>query len=320
VQSAGTTFFLPLSGRSASVAFTIDGRADDGTGTTRMAAFQTVSPGFFRTLGIPLLRGRGLTDNDDFNAPQVVLIDQETARLYWRDEDPLGKRITFKVFFGPSGAAEEVSREIVGIVGSIHAKGLDKPAEPHVYLPNYQSTWRWAALAVRTDRDAGILAPAVRRAVHGVDPALAVGELETFERLLRNSVARLRMSTWLMGILAAVALVLASIGAFGVVSFSIDRRTRELAIRMAVGAPRGKVLWLVMAEGLVLGLAGIFFGICGALALTRLLASLLFEVRPLDVPTFSVVAAGLTVVVLLASYIPARRILRLSPSIALKTD
>jgi putative ABC transport system permease protein len=322
VESVGTTFFLPMSGRSASVAFKIDDRPEDAsaTGKRNVAVIQTVTPGFLRTLGVPLLRGRELTDQDDWNAPPVVLIDQETADLYWPKEDPIGKRITFKVFFGSSGIADEVSREIVGVVGPIRAKGLDKQVDAHVYLPNYQSTWRWSALAIRTDRDAELLGAAVRKEVASLDPTLAVGQLETLEGLLRDSTAKLRMSTWLVGVLAVLALVLAAIGVFGVVAYSIDRRTRELAIRMAVGARRGNVLRLVVAEGVLLGLAGIFLGLCGALAVTRVLAGLLFEVRPLDPPTFAVVAAGLAAVMVLASYIPARRITRLVPTIALKTD
>ena len=320
VESVGTTFFLPMSGHSASVGFTIDDRPAEAGGKRNVAVLQTVSPGFLRTLGIPLLRGRELTDDDDFQAPPVALIDQETADLYWPDEDPVGKRITFKVFFGPSGAADEVSREIVGVVGAIRGKGLDKPAEPHIYLPNYQSTWRWSALAIRTGRDPEQLGAAVRREVVGLDPTLAVGRLETLEGLLRDSTAKLRMSTWLVGVLAVLALVLAALGVFGVVAYSIDRRTRELAIRMAVGARQGSVLRLVVAEGVLLGLAGIFLGLCGALAATRVLAGLLFEVRPLDPPTFAVVAAGLAAVMVLASYVPARRITRLAPTAALKTD
>jgi putative ABC transport system permease protein len=215
---------------------------------------------------------------------------------------------------------DEVSREIVGIVGAIRYKGLDKPREPHVYLPNYQGTWRWAALAIRTAQDADSLGPAVRRTVHGLDPQLAVGTLETLERLLRNSTGKLRMATGLVGTLAVIAVVLACIGVFGVVELAIRRQARELAIRIAVGAPRGAMLRLAVVDGLAVGFFGILAGLWGALALTRLLAGLLYEVGHLDAGTFSTAAAAIAGILVVTSLAAAARIVRLDPARVLRTE
>jgi putative ABC transport system permease protein len=313
VRSAGFTFFLPMTGQSATSAVQAEGAQQLSSNETKGVVVQVVTPGFFASMGVPLRQGRLFTDRDDVTAPEVVLLNEAAARLFWPGESPLNRKVTFDADFGPAGKIEKGTRPVVGIVGDIHHYGLDQDVEPEIYYPNYQCTWRWGNLIVRTAGDPLLLVPAVRRELHGIDPDLAVGKVRTLDQLVAESVAKPLFTTSLMLVFALVALVVASVGVYGTIAYSVGQRTHELAVRMAVGAGRGEVFRLILREGVLLGLTGLVLGLASALGLTRLMKSLLFEVSPLDASIFVSVFLVLLVMVGLACFLPARRATRVDP-------
>jgi putative ABC transport system permease protein len=313
VRSAGFTFFLPMSGQSATAAVQAEGAKQLSSNETKDVVVQAVTPGFFASMGIPLRQGRLFTDRDDAAAPEVVILNESAARRFWPGENPLDRKVTFLADFGPAGKIEKGTRPVIGVVGDIHHYGLDQSIEPEIYYPNYQCTWRWGNLVVRTTGDPLLLVPAVRRELRGIDPDLAVGKISTLEQLLADSVAKPLFTTLLMLAFALIALVVASVGVYGVVAYSVGQRTHELAVRMAVGAGRGEVFRLILREGVLLGLTGLVAGLAGALGLTRLMKSLLFEVSPFDPSIFVGVFLVLIALVALASFLPARRATRVDP-------
>jgi putative ABC transport system permease protein len=313
VKSASWVTDLPLSGSSDSDSFAIAGRPEPGPGESREAFFNIVGPGYFQTLGIPLLRGRDFTDRDTVAAPGVALINQAMVRRFWPDEDPLGKQITMngKSFFS-----------IVGVVGNVRQLGQASETSPEVYLSYLQDpvAWPYRTLIVRTVGDPLRLVGLVEQAVWSVNRDQPVSDIETMEQVLAESVAQPRIFTLLMGVFAALALVLASVGIYGVVSYSVSQRTHEVGVRLALGAERVDVLRLVVGQGMLLTGIGLGIGLAGAMALTRFLSSFLFSVRPTDPITFAVVALALAGVALLATYIPARRAMRVDPMVALRYE
>jgi putative ABC transport system permease protein len=320
VRSAGFTFFLPMSGQSATAGVQAEGTRQLSSNETKEIVVQAVTPGFFASMGIPLRQGRLFTDRDDAKAPEVVILNEAAARRFWPGESPLDRKVTFLADFGPAGKIEKGTRPVVGIVGDIRHYGLDQDVEPEIYYPNYQCTWRWGNLVVRTTGDPLLLVPAVRRELHGIDPDLAVGKVGTLEQIVADSIAKPLFTTSLMLVFALVALVVASVGVYGTVAYSVGQRTHELAVRMAVGAGRGEVFRLILREGVVLGLTGLVVGLAGALGLTRLMKSLLFEVSPLDPSVFIGVFLVLIVLVALACFLPARRATRVDPLEGLRYD
>jgi putative ABC transport system permease protein len=313
VRSAGFTFFLPMSGQSATSAVQAEGAPQLSSNDTKAAVVQVVTPGFFPSMGVPLRQGRLFTDRDDAKAPQVVILNEEAARRFWPGKSPLDRKVKFLADFGPAGKIEEGSRPVVGVVGDIRHYGLDQDVEPEIYYPNYQCTWRWGSLVVRTTGDPLLLVQSIRRELRNIDPDLAVGKVRTLEQILSDSVAKPLFTTTLMLIFALIALAVASIGVYGTVAYSVGQRTHELSVRMAVGAGRREVFRLVLREGVLLGLTGLVTGLIGALVLTRLMKSLLFDVSPLDPSIFVSVFLVLIVLVAFACFLPARRATRVDP-------
>jgi putative ABC transport system permease protein len=313
VKSASWVTDLPLSGSSDSDSFAIAGRPEPGPSESREAFFNVVGPGYFQTLGIPLLRGRDFTDRDTVAAPGVALINQAMVRRFWPDEDPLGKQITMdrKSFFS-----------IVGVVGDVRQLGQASETSPEVYLSYLQDpvAWPYRTLIVRTAGDPLKLVGLVEQAVWSVNKDQPVSDIETMEQVLADSVAQPRIFTLLMGVFAALALALASVGIYGVVSYSVSQRTHEVGVRLALGAERVDVLRLVVGQGMLLTGLGLGIGLGGAMAVTRFLSSFLYGVRPTDPITFAVVALALAAVALLASYIPARRAMKVDPIVALRYE
>jgi putative ABC transport system permease protein len=275
-----------------------------------------VSEQYFTALGTPLVRGRFFTERDDRGAPSVVIINEALARQYFRGQDPVGRRLK-------NGGPERPDNEwmtIVGVVGDVNYSGLDTAPEPTVYFPFRQAPDNAQYVVVRTTGDPHALAGATREIVGALDKDLPVANLRTMDDLMTASVAAPRFRTTLVAIFAAVGLLLAAIGVYGVMSYAVTERTHEIGVRSALGARRADVLRLVLGETLLLAGLGVGVGIAGALATTRTIRTLLFHVEPTDAATFAVIALILVATALVASYIPARRAMRVDPTVALRYE
>jgi putative ABC transport system permease protein len=313
VQSASAiTAGLPLR-RGANFGLSVAGKPIPQTFGVRM-----VLPDYFRTMGVPLVLGRPLTAADDEKSPSVAVISQEAARLLFPGQNPIGQRFQFA----------RLDWQVVGVVGDVKSY-LDKPAEAGVYIPLPQtpypvldlvSIWFPEYIVVRTSADPLGLSHSVEEQLQGLDPSVGIGHVRTMEQVRSAAVAMRQFNMTLLSIFAALALVLAAIGMYGVITYSVTQRTHEIGVRMALGARHGDVLRLVLGQGMVLAGFGIGLGTAGALALTRLLESYLYRVRPTDPIAFSSTALLLVAVATLASYIPARRALKVDPLIALRNE
>jgi putative ABC transport system permease protein len=318
VRSAGLISYLPLTFTGGSDAFTIQGRPAPPSGQEWFAVYRVVSPGFFGSLGIPLRRGRAFTEQDGEKAPLVAVISESMAKQYFPGEDPIGRSLAMGV-----GTPGDATRTIVGIAGDVRQFDLDGEPRPGIYVPYAQEAAYWLAprdLAIRAQSDPLALAASVRQAIRSIDSDQTVSNVRTMEQVLSEAVAGRRFSMLLLGAFAGVALLLAALGTYGVIAHSVARRTQEIGIRIALGARPNDVLRLVLGHGARLAIAGAVFGVLGALALTRLMGSLLFGVSPTDPMTFFVTALALPAVAVLASFIPARRATRVDPMIALRCE
>jgi putative ABC transport system permease protein len=315
VRSAGMVNYLPLYGGLGSATdFTVTGRPALPPGQAPSTDVRVADADYFRTLGIPLVRGRNFSASESSERKDVVLISQEMARRYFPGEDPLGKIVSVDMFDEPRPT------EIVGIVGDARYDSLVDQPHPTVYFPLPVLTYSSMTLVLHTLGDPEAIVPAVRRALHAVDPDQPIADVRTMNQVMADIVGRARFNTLLLGLFAALATVLAAIGIFGVMSYSVALRTREIGLRMALGAQRGIVLRLVLRQGLLLTLLGIALGVTGALALTRLLRGLLYEVSATDPVTFGAIALLLVAVSWIACYIPARRAARVNPLIAMRYE
>jgi putative ABC transport system permease protein len=279
------------------------------------AGYYVVSPNYFHTLGIPLLLGRFFTPEDSAGRPRVAIISQTIAQRFFHNKNPIGQTIKIGV-----GAAVPVAREIVGVVGDVKDDGLGEAATMAAYEPYTQMAWSDMTLFVRSNSDPSQMASMLRSQVTSVDKDQPVADISTGDQLMAQAVAQPQLRTTLLSLFAGLALILASLGIYGVMSNTVAQRTHEIGVRMALGAGQSSVLRLVLSNGVRLTLLGIAFGSAGAFALTRLMKSFLFHVTPTDPATFVEVALFLFLVALLASYIPARRATRVDPVIALRYE
>jgi putative ABC transport system permease protein len=303
---------LPLEGQDTNGYPTIAGRPS-ATGEERVLVGQhVVTPGYFAAMGIPLKKGRVFTDRDVPGVPLVAVINEKMAQRFWPGEDPIGKR--FNLF--DSG---DTMREIVGVVGDVKTDGLMRDTL-EAYAPFEQAPWGYLSIALRTRGETAGLAAALRQEVQALDPEMAVAQLRTMDEVLAATVSGTRFTLMLVGAFAALALVLAAVGIYGVMGYAVSQRTPEMGIRMALGAQPGEVLALVLREGLALTLGGVALGVMGALALTRYIEGQLFAVQPADPATFAAVAVGLAAVATVACYVPARRAARVDPLVALRHE
>jgi predicted permease len=313
VEHASVTLTLPATGW-AGAPVQITGRPEQPLNRRPIAIVEQVSPDYFRTLDIPLERGRAFTSRDDATAPLVTIIDESLARRFWpqypRGEDPIGQHLLV-------GSHKE-PLEIVGIAAAVHQEGRDADPMPGFYLPNAQQPPQSVMLVLRTKGDPATFASAVRRQVLALDHNQPISEVRTLSAVLDSSEDQRRLMFSLLGAFSIVATLLAMLGLYSVISYSVVERTREIAIRQALGAQRGRILTLVLRQGIGLALAGIVFGIAGAAALTHLLNSMLFGVKAIDPVTFLLAAALFLAVALAASYIPARRAAAVEPMAALR--
>ncbi len=320
VLSAAAATNLPGVGWNQGRAFSVAGRPPSKPGEVQGAGYMSVSPEYFRTAGIALLRGREFTDRDRHGAPDVIIISDAVARRYFPGQDPLGQRIICaSVQFRARSLGPAIPREIVGIVGSVHHASLGDELSEEMYTPQAQNVLPFTYFIVRTASDPGRLSLAITRAINSVLKDSAVANVKTMDQRLAESVARPRLQMLVLGAFAGVALLLAAIGIYGVMAYSVAQRTQEIGIRMALGADSGNVLRLVLANALRLAGIGVALGLAGALATTRLLASLLHGVRPTDGFTFAAVTLVIVATSTLASFIPAWRAAHTDPARTLRS-
>jgi len=312
-------------GRDAATAtFVFDDRPNDPT-SLPSGEGSWVSDDFFPTVGTPLIVGRPFTEHDDDKSPAVVVINDEAAHKFWPGQDPIGKRIGVN-YTGPGRRSDAAPRlrEIVGVVGSIRHGSLDTPAAPAVYLPYLQDETNHdmatMSLFVRADGNAMALADSIRDRIHAVNPNEPVQNIQNVADLISQSVATRRYTLILVGVFAGVGLLLAAVGVYGVISYATSQRTREFGIRMALGATRGRVMSYVLRATVVLTTLGSLVGVVVAILLSRSLSSLLFEVSPLDLLSFSVAVALLALVSIGASLLPAWRASRVDPIISMQSE
>ena len=310
VKAAAATSYVPLSGAFRFVFFCPEGRVCEGIGKDPVIAQRQITPDYFEATRTPLRRGRAFTAADTAQSLPVVIVNETTARRYWPGADPIGKHL--------ANSRDKVQREVVGVAADVKFRSLDAPNIEEMYLPLAQSPWPSMTVLVRSDTDPRPLVAAVRRELARLDPDIAVSGVQSLDEIVSGSVAQPQLVERVVAVFAALALVLASIGIYGVMSYSVAERTRELAVRMALGAGPREILRLVLGEGLGLTAAGLVLGLAVSLAATRLMSSLLFGVSATDPVTFGGAVAVLAATALLASFLPARRGMRLSPVRALR--
>jgi predicted permease len=314
VSSAGTVDILPLNAGNTT-RFYIDGDPRPEPGKEIEANIRVVSDSYFQTLGVPVLAGRAFDQRDAPDRPNVVIIGKTIADRLFAGRDPVGRKIRYN-----SIQADPV--EIVGVVGDVKITGLDEAIRPVLYYPYRQNAGPFANLVARTDGDPMALANSIRNEIRGLEPDAAVLDINSMDQMIAQTPASFmrRFPALLISIFAAVALLLASIGIYGVVSYSVSQQTHYIGVRMALGAKPSDILRMVLKQGLVLALAGVSIGVVAALGLMRLLRTLLYEVSTNDVTTFALVVSALLIVALIACYLPARRATKVDPLVALRYE
>jgi putative ABC transport system permease protein len=314
IHSVGVGFPGPFRGRNASGSFTVEGRASASAADRAFASVGSVSGGFFQAMGIPLVSGRTFTEADIEGAPRVTIVNTALARKYWPGESPIGKRLRF------DDDPNVPWTTVVGIVGDVRQFGLHQEPPPILYFPYQQFPLPFTNVAVRSSAPTETIAALVRAELTAIDPDLSANDVDTLQDVLDKSIAQPRFRTLLLTAFALIALMLAAVGVYGLISYSVTQRTREIGIRIALGAQAGQVLTQVMREGLLLAVLGVGIGLAGALGAARVVATFLFGIGPSDPATFALVAFILLIVASLASYIPSRRALRVDPIDALRNE
>jgi putative ABC transport system permease protein len=318
VEAAALVSPLPLSGNASAKTFTYEGQAVTPENLLT-SNFREISPDYFRAMSIPLIKGRAFTEHDTKDTPPGVIVNETFARRFFPGTDPLGRRILIGA--DPTENLNPPLSEIIGVVGDVHHSGLDAEAGPEYYVSYNQDRLRNMNLVVRTGTDKPLsLATTIRSAIKQVDQEQYIPAIETMDQLVTESFARRRFNMMLLGIFASLALLLAAVGIYGVMSYSVTQRTHEIGIRLALGAQTGDVLRMVVRQGMTLAFIGVGIGLAAAFAMTRIMSSLLFGVSPTDALTFTVVAVLLTGIALLACLIPARRATRVDPMVALRYE
>jgi predicted permease len=313
VESVGTSYSLPMS--SVALAWgpiTIEGYVPRNSADFIMSNERFVSPGYFSALGVPLVKGRLFDERDVKDAQQTVIVNENLANRFWPNQDPIGKRL--------ERGDSEPWRTVVGVVRDTKEFSADKEPPISIYHPHEQFPIGTMFLVVRSSKDAAALTSEITKQIQALDPELPAFEFRTMEQRLSESLTRRRFSTFLLGVFAVVALVLAVIGIYGVMAYSVTQRTQEIGIRMALGAQPRRIMMMVVRHSLVLVICGVVIGLVGAFALTRVLTSLLFGVSSTDALTFAAPPLILSVIALLASYFPARRASRVDPTVALRSE
>jgi predicted permease len=298
-------------GGVANEGFAIEDRPDESLQDLSAERIR-ISPDYFTVLQASLLRGRSFTEDDEDGKPPVAIVDESTARKYWPSRDPLGRRVRFR------RDATKPWTTIVGIVKDIKSDGLDIDGVPHIYVPSYQDSNKRLSVVLRTSLPAGTLEPQIRQEIQSIDPTLPVFGIASMNDVLDRSLASRRFSADLVGGFAGLAMLLASIGIYGLLAYIVGQRSREIGIRMALGARRQDILRMFLYRGVVLAGAGVFAGLVVAASSASIMASLLYGVRPRDPAVFLIAPLLLFAIAILASYLPARRATKVDPLIALR--
>jgi predicted permease len=317
VRSVGAVVGLPLSGNHFNISFAVEGWPDVPPAQQPSMEVRIATPGYFGTVGIPVRRGRGFTQSDGPETPQVVVLSESAVRRYFPHEEPIGK--TIRLGLG-RGRGRKAGGEVVGVVGDVKEIGLGAESPPEIYVPYAQFPLESMEVVLRTAVEPRSLAAVAERVVHGLDPELPVAGVATLDEVLARSVSEPRFYAILLGSFAGTALFLAALGLFGVTSYAVAQRTRELAVRVALGARREELLRMVLREALVLGAIGVAAGLAGALLVSRVISGMLYSLSPRDPLTLGGVALLLLATTLLAGYLPARRATRVDPVIALRAE
>ncbi len=322
VTSAGASMSIPPNLLEITNPFTVEGQGYDRGRLLQLAEEMTVTPDYFRALGIPLMKGRFFSESDQVeqdNDPMIVIINETMAKKYFPGQDPVGKRIQ-------TGDPDPKSswETIVGVVGDVKYSGLDAQPAPTLYVPYNESGWvMWARemyVVVRTPLSPAAIVPALRGQLESVDRDIPLASVQTMDQLIEDSVVQEKFRTWVVGVFAGLALLLAAIGIYAVVSYSVAQRTREIGVRMALGADRFAVLSMVLGQGMKLAIAGLSIGVIAAIAVTRVLRSLLYATSSTDLLSYVATSAVLMAVVVLACYVPARRATKVDPLTALRYE
>jgi putative ABC transport system permease protein len=313
-QAIGVGFPGPFRADNASGSFSIEGLSSAGRADRPFAHVATVSGGYFAAMGIPLLSGRSFDDRDTEKAPPVAMVNAVLARRYWPGENPIGRHLRFE------DRAGEPWVTIVGVVANARQLGLGEDAPPLLYLPYEQFALPFTSVVVRSPLPVGTVTSLLKTQLSAIDPELAFGDIVSLESVVERSVDQPRFRATLLGVFALLALMLAAVGVYGLISYTVAQRTREIGIRVALGASPRRVLLAMLREGLLLALAGVGIGLAGAFVAARALTAFLFGVSAADPLTFSAVALLLLAVALLASYVPSRRALKVDPIVALRAE
>jgi putative ABC transport system permease protein len=316
VESVGAVTVLPLIGTNSRTSFNIKSRPYPEN-QEPVAEFRAITPNYFRTMGIPILKGRAFTERDVKGKPGAIIINDIMARSFWPGEDPLGQILSIGVSVSDN---EPTEWEIVAVVGDMKHFSLDSEAVPEMYVPHAQQPWTSMTLMARSSSDPTQLAAAMRSQVLSLDRNQPVSDVRTMNEVIARSIAQQRFYMLLLTLFAVMALVLAAVGIFGVMSYSVTERTREIGIRMALGAQTRDVLKYVVGQGMMLTLAGVAIGLVGSFLLTRFMTNMLYEVDAFDPVTFAAISLLLALVALLACYIPARRATKVDPMVALRYE
>ena len=328
VQAATYALCLPLQ-LGPDMPFVISGKPPrDGGPFNGDEQYRPVGPHYFQTLGIPLRRGRLFDERDNSSGPWTLIINQAMAKKYWPNENPVGATVTIGKGIAP-GMGDRLPRQVVGVVGDVHEEGLDQESPPVLYIPVGQEPDVMVALgnrvlpsswAIRTAGNPAELSQAVQQELLHADSDLPVARVMSMDRIVSKSIARQNFNMILLDILGGIALLLAAIGIYGVMSYTVQQRTNEMGIRIALGAGQSQLLRLVLGHGLLLAAAGVGIGLAASFGLTRLMSSLLYGVKATDAWTFVIVAAILSTIAALACYIPARRATHVDPIVALRYE
>jgi putative ABC transport system permease protein len=313
VQAAGGTSFLPLNGLGAATGFEIVGRPKPAVGQGPVTDVRVSTHDYFRAMGIRLVRGRLFDRTDAGNNVRRVIISESMARTYWPNEDPIGQHVIVNWY-------DQDPDEIVGVVGDVRQETLEKEVRPSIYWPPSRFAYPFMTVAIRATGDVAAVVPAATDAVHALDPNIPVADVRTMNEIMDISVAQRRMTMLLLGAFAGMALLLAAVGIYGVISYTVTQRTQEIGIRMALGAQRADVLSMVVRQAMGLAALGIVIGAGGALLLTGWMRNLLFDVRPSDPLTFVTVAVLLGIVAGIAASVPGLRATRVDPVVALRAE
>jgi putative ABC transport system permease protein len=312
VESAGAINTLPFDGPYSGTNLDIEGQPPRPAGQHLTTGVCVTDANYFQTMHIALKRGRLFTQQEATEMRHVVVVNEAFAHDIFPGQNAIGQRVTINMKDDNNPPSE-----IIGIVGNNKAKGLDSEVEPMAFWPHAELVYPAMTIAIRTRSETTSIAAAARNVIHQLDPDQPIGQVATMDSLMAKSVARARFNSTLLGIFSIVALVMAAVGIYGVMSYSVLQRTHEIGVRMALGAQRADVLKLILKQGVVLAVTGVLVGLAGSFGLTRIISTLLFDVAATDKPTFAAVAFGLFVITFLASYLPAWRATRVNPLDAL---